>query len=223
MYTVTYKNIKIYFHYVIGDHISNSWRDNKFYEDKLLQKIKSLNLKGVYVDVGSHHGNHSIYFEKFCDSTKVVSIEGNPYNFNYLKKNITENKCNAILYNKIVSSNAGEILTMTRDNINTGSSYVVGFKTDLLANEINNTTDTLDNLLENEKNISIIKMDIENYEYHTLLGAQNIINKHHPVIVIELHKTNPYYKEIINFLDKNKYITDSINYACSPTFIYTYN
>ena len=87
-------------------------------------------------------------------------------------------------------------------------------------NLIQNTTNTLDNLLKNEENISIIKLDIENYEYYALLGAQNIINKHRPVIVIELHKKNPYYNEIINFLDKNNYKTDDISYAISPTYIY---
>lgn len=105
---------------------------------------------------------------------------------------------------------------------NTGWSMVVPNATPANTNEnlIQNTTNTLDNLLKNEENISIIKLDIENYEYYALLGAQNIINKHRPVIVIELHKTNPYYNEIINFLDKNNYKTDGINYASSPTFIY---
>jgi predicted RNA methylase len=66
-------------------------KKNLFYEIELLEKIKSLNLQGLYVDVGSHHGNHSIYFDKFCNSDKVISIEGNPFNFEYLKKNININ------------------------------------------------------------------------------------------------------------------------------------
>ena len=32
-----------------------------FYEDKLLEKARSLNLKGVYVDIGANIGNHSIF------------------------------------------------------------------------------------------------------------------------------------------------------------------
>lgn len=214
-----YNNEKVYFNYVLGDHISNSWKNNIFYETKLLEKIKSLNLNGLYVDVGAHHGNHSIYFEKFCNSEKVISIEGNPFNFNYLKMNITQNKCKNILFNIIVSDKENETLTIQYDMINTGSSMVVN-STDTNKNHINNTTTTLDNLLKNEENISLIKLDIENYEYYALLGAQNIINKHRPVIIIELHRNNPYYNEIINFLDKNNYKTDGINYAWSPTFIY---
>lgn len=223
MYSFKYNNENVYFNYVLNDHISNSWKNNTFYEIKLLEKIKSLNLNGLYVDVGSHHGNHSIYFDKFCNSEKVISIEGNQYNFAYLKKNINQNKCNNTLFNIIVSDKEDQTLTMEYNMNNTGSSMVVNSKIntyDTNQIQIQNTTNTLDNLLKNEENIILIKLDIENYEYYALLGAQNIINKHRPVIVIELHKNNPYYNEIINFLDKNNYKTDGINYACSPTFIY---
>ena len=212
----------IYFNFVPGDHISNSWKKGQFYEQKLLEKIRSLNLDGIYVDVGSHHGNHSVYFDKFCQSEKVISIEGNPFNFDFLKCNIDRNSCKNILYNKIVGESEGENLTMEYNLQNTGSSMVIVTEGPSLENckRITNTTDTLDNLLKNEDKIRLIKMDIENYEYKALLGARGIIEKHHPVIVIELHNINPYYKEIVDFLDKNDYKTDNINYACSPTFIY---
>lgn len=222
MYSFVYNNENVYFNTIDNDFISTSWKNNHFYEKKLLEKIKSLNLNGVYVDVGSHVGNHSVYFDKFCNSEKVISIEGHPFNFKYLKMNITQNKCKNILFNIIVSDKEDETLTMKYNMHNTGMSMVVTNATPANTNDnlIQNTTNTLDNLLKNEENISIIKLDIENYEYYALLGAQNIINKHRPVIVIELHRTNPYYNLIINFLDKNNYKTDGINYASSPTFIY---
>lgn len=223
MYSFVYNNERVYFNYIENDRISNHWKNNQFYEIELLKKIKSLNLNGVYVDVGSHHGNHSIYFEKFCNSEKVISIEGNPFNFNYLKMNITQNKCKNILFNIIVSDKEDETLTMRYNMRNTGMSRVDQNATpnNTNYNLIQNTTNTLDNLLKNEENISIIKLDIENYEYYALLGAQNIINKHRPVIVIELHKHSTYYNEIINFLDKNNYKTDGITHVVNnPIFIY---
>jgi len=224
-YKFNYDDKVIYFNFVPGDHISHSWKNGQFYEQKLLEKIRSLNLVGVYVDVGSHHGNHSVYFDKFCDSEKVISIEGNPFNFEFLKRNIDGNNCQNILYNKIVDANEGVNLTMEYNLQNTGSSMVIVTEGPSLENckRITNTTDTIDNLLKNEDKICLIKMDIENYEYKAMLGAREIIEKYHPVIVIELHKNNPYYKEIVDFLDKNNYKTDNINYACSPTFIYIHN
>ena len=72
------------------------------------------------------------------------------------------------------------MLTMKYNTKNTGASRVVDSKINISnkdKNIINNTTDTLDNLLKTEKDISLMKLDIENYEYPALLGAQNIINK----------------------------------------------
>jgi FkbM family methyltransferase len=222
MYSFIYDKKKIYFDSVKNDYIANSWKNETFYELKLLEKIRSLNLNGSYVDVGSHHGNHSIYFNKFCNSDKVISIEGNPFNFNYLKKNLTQNKCKNNYYNIIVSDKKDEILNMKYNLNNTGMSKVISSKNNItsLENIISNKTDTLDNLLKNEKNITLIKFDIENYEYNALMGCQSIITKHKPIIIIEIHKSNPHYDKIINFLKKNNYKTDGINYAASPTFIY---
>jgi hypothetical protein len=54
-----------------------------------------------------------------------------------------------------------------------------------------------------------------------LTGCINIIKKYKPVIVVEIHKTNPEYNKILDFLKKYNYKTDGINYASSPTFVYT--
>ena len=124
-----------------------------------------------------------------------------------------------ILHNIIVNDNPGETLYMKYSKNNTGNSRVV-------KNNINssckNTSNTLDNLLINEVNISLIKVDIENYEYYALLGAVNVIEKYKPIIIIELHKTNPFYENIIDFLTDRKYVSDNISLATSPTYIYTY-
>ena len=224
MYSFKYNNETVHFNYVKDDYIADSWKNGIFYENTLLEKIKSLNIDGVYVDVGSHHGNHSIFFDKFCNSNKVISIEGNPFNFNYLNMNVNENKCKNTLHKLIVSDKVGETLTMKYNTSNTGCSRVVDSvinNSNRDKNIVNNTTDTLDNLLKNEENITLIKLDIENYEYPALIGAQKIIEKHSPLIVIELHKTNPHYNEINTFLSKHNYKTDNISYARSPTFIYT--
>jgi len=49
-----------------------------FYELNLLKKIASLNIGGVYIDGGANIGNHSIFFNHHCPSSKIYSIEINP-------------------------------------------------------------------------------------------------------------------------------------------------
>ena len=106
-----------------------------------------MNIDGTYIDIGAHHGNHSVFFDKFCKSTRVISIEGNPFNFRYLCSNIKNNNCNNILYNKIISDKGGERLTMQYNMQNTGMSKVVDNAVEG-DNTIVNFTDTIDNILK---------------------------------------------------------------------------
>ncbi len=221
MIKFNYNNHLIKMNGVNGDHIANAWRYGIFYENKLLEKIKSMNVGGTYIDIGAHHGNHSVFFDKFCKSTRVISIEGNPFNFRYLCSNIKNNSCNNILYNKIISDKGGERLTMQYNMKNTGMSTVVDNHVNG-DNTIVNFTDTIDNILKDESEISLIKIDVENYEYNVLVGSERIIEKHHPIIVIELHTTNPHYNKIKKLLSKHNYVSDNVNYAASPTYIYTH-
>ena len=75
------------------------------------------------------------------------------------------------------------MLTMKYNTKNTGASRVVDSKINISnkdKNIINNTTDTLDNLLKTEKAISLMKLDIEKYEYssyfYILLTVSFLIN-----------------------------------------------
>lgn len=216
-----YKDITIKFEWY-NDNDNQKWRwNNKFYEDKLLEKLKSFNLTGTYIDVGAHLGNHTIFFDKFCNSEKVISIEGSPYTFEYTLKNAkTNNLTKTNIYNYIVSDKDNEMIEIGLDHINNCGQMSIYGKHKYYKSVVKSIT--LDTLLKDEDKISLIKIDVENSEYNVLLGAIDIIEKHKPIIIIELHKTNPYYNEILHFLEKNNYKSDNINYAISPTFIYKY-
>lgn len=223
MIRLWYSGEEIKMRSVKGDYISSFWERGQFYESRLLEKIKSYDLKGTYVDVGAHHGNHSVFFDKFCNSDKVISIEGNPYNFSYLEKNIEENKCKNVLVNKLVSDKEGEQLFMKLDTDNTGSSTIISSEEakncDLVVTK--NTTVLLDNILSKEENISLIKLDVEDHEFYALKGCLRTICIHWPMLIIELAKgRNPYYFEIIKLLTELGYSTDGINYAATPTYIF---
>ena len=204
-----------------NDHIFNHFTIYKgkgvFYENTLLEKIKSLKLNGTYIDCGANIGNHSVYFLNFTKCNSLVSIEGHDKIFDVLKFNINNNNH----YNKknnLINSLIGDKIDDTyyinlEDDNNCGVGYVNKEK------GINKKMITIDSLVLN--NVSLIKLDVENYEYQVLLGSIETIKKYRPVIVIELHETNPFYNEIIKFLKKYDYETDGINYAKTPTFIYT--
>lgn len=221
-----FQDQKIFFNYINGDWISRWWLKDTFYELKLLDKIKSLNLNGTYVDAGAHFGNHSIYFSKFCDSKKVVSIEGSELNYQYLLKNKQANNCtNMEIYNKIISNEDDVKYKMTTPYLkNTGVSRVLN--TDdtkyIKKNNPENISIKLDTLLKDEKDIVLIKFDIELFEYQGLQGCEKIIEKFKPVIIIENHMENKDYNNILLFFKKHNYKTDNFHYAQS-TKIYIHD
>lgn len=225
-----YRNTPVTIHTSQNDHLSKTWDRGIFYEDRLLEKIQSLNLPDTYIDIGAHHGNHTIYFSKFCKSSEILSIEGNPYNFGFLKTNVTMNNCTNIKMYKTIVSDLETIrdkvtLDMEYNIQNTGCSYVVS--ENIIENvpvqhlqKCMSETTTVDQLLCTYKNpISLIKIDVQKHEYQTLLGCTELIETHKPILVISLH-SNPFERDIEELLKKWEYRTDKVNYGVSPTFIY---
>tara|TARA_Y100000992_G_scaffold299963_1_gene267661 strand:- start:1005 stop:1748 length:744 start_codon:yes stop_codon:yes gene_type:complete len=213
----------IFCYYYENDYINKTfWKKGLIYEIDLLKKLQDLNLKGTYVDAGAHFGNHTIYFSKFCMCNKIISIEGHPLNYLYLSKNIELNNCkNTISYNRVISNIDNKLCRMNTYIKNTGFSGVVDENSTkfLSPTNLENTSITLDTLLKDEVDISLIKFDIELHEYKGLLGCEKIIQKFKPVIVIENHKNNKDYQNILNFLKKHNYSTDGFSYA-QNTLIY---
>ncbi len=212
----TKEDLDIHFYYIEGDWLSKSWLKGNFYEFRLLDKLRELQLEGTYIDVGAHFGNHSIYFSKFCPCNKVISIDGNPINYKFLESNIKINKClNVITHNKIVSNVDDKTYKMLTYIRNTGVSRII-YENEHRYNSksnVENTSITLDKLLKEEKNITLIKFDVELHEFEALQGCIETIKKYKPVIIIENHKNTLNYDKINDFLTTFKYKTDEINYA----------
>lgn len=223
VHEITYENKKVIFHGIRNDHIGKTWGRNLFYEDRLLEKIRHMELHGTYVDVGAHHGNHSLFFSKFCIPEKVIAIEGNPFNFEYLKENVATNQCSNVHCISVLASNTeGETCEMSYTLKNTGAS-TMKTATDGTPSElrhVSNKTNTLDNLLATTENICLVKIDVQQHEYETLQGCVAVLEKHAPVIAISIH-ANQNETLIKKFLSDLKYTTDNNNYGVSGTFIYT--
>jgi FkbM family methyltransferase len=196
------------------DHIFKHLKiTGNFYELKLLEKVKSLNLKGTYVDVGSNIGNHTIFFSKFCNSDKVVSIEMNYMIFNVLEENIKNlNTDNVITINAAVGERPKKVVVSDIDMTNIGMTKIVGDGGDVVVN-------SLDILLNDFEDINLIKIDVEGYESNVLEGAKKIILKYNPIIIAELRNDEEFnnFERIANELG---YSTDKVNYASTPTYFW---
>jgi FkbM family methyltransferase len=187
-----------------------------FYEEKLLEKARSLNLEGVYVDIGANIGNHSIFFNRFCNATKVYSFEIDETIFAILKKNMELN-CSEDSYH------LGEIGILDRkglvdlsdiNHLNAGMTKIVNVEGS------KREVDTLDNVLRGVDNIALIKIDVEGFERHIVQGANHILENQSPVIFAEL-ATKEEFNSFNDAVSKFGYTTDRVNHAGTPTYLFT--
>lgn len=165
-------------------------------EDKLQAVLQGIKLEGKTVyEIGSHYGFFSIYFaEKVGDKGAVFSFEPNPANCKILQINLLLNDIeNVKVLNYGIGANDGTALMFIDPLSSQGGSINPLIKECLQKQGQIITTNvniySIDSLLI-KKQLSppdFAKIDVEGEEYHVLVGMQDVIEKYHPELVIEIH------------------------------------
>lgn len=153
----------------IYNHI-NQYRN--FYEHWMLESIDISG--GTMVDCGSNFGNHAVYFDRFLNADKVISIEPVMFNYDLLCLNIINNNCTKV---RPILAGVGK------------KKGFMGYKNNGRASQVELKGDgdipviTIDSL--NIADCSLIKIDCEGMELDVLDGAIKTIEKCLPDIYIE--------------------------------------
>jgi len=173
---------------------------NENCENEIFSILRSrINNNTIFVDIGAHVGKYTIPLANLCK--KVIAIEADPTNAEYLIKNVELNKIsNVKIFNCACYSSNGYVYFDTNKSSNVKKIVDYG-KSKVRAM----TLDDIFNSIELDKqNINIvIKIDVEGAEYDVLLGARNIIEKYKPTIICECWENN--WSKIINFFSKYNY------------------
>lgn len=171
-------------------------RQGRFYEQRLLEYIQSLNLEGSYIDVGANIGNHTVFFGLFTRAKKIHAIEANPRVVPYLKSNITSNKLAGKVKLHTVAAGKRDgragLQEVEADQVG-GTKVVEGDQVDIKA---------IDSL--RIKNVVLVKIDIEGYEMQALKGMRKIIERDEPELFIEV-TTRQNFADIFGFLQQFGY------------------
>lgn len=143
-----------------------------------------LKTSDIFWDIGANIGSYTILASKVAGA-KVKAFEPVPVSYKYLCKNIEINQVSGLveLFNIGLSDNDGKLyFTTCLDTINH-----VSYQGD--KNTVHVQVDTCDNILiKTTAAPSLIKLDVEGYEYPVLKGAQNILrNRQLLAIIIELN------------------------------------
>jgi FkbM family methyltransferase len=172
-----------------GNNILTVYTVNKNNEKHLYQYFNLTG--GIFIDVGAHVGKYSIPAAKNAAVT-VVALEPDEYNFGLLKKNVALNHLpNIICINKGAYSSPGKISFYTTEQ---GEGMHSIFKQAESKQEKKIEVDTLDNIIEQlntNSPVSLMKIDVEGAEYDVLQGAEKILQKYHPGLIVEIWQHDP--------------------------------
>lgn len=200
--------------YIIGNKIyitkdskvynTYTWERNSVYQLDTIEFFYNQVIKNQcinIVDVGAQSGVFTL-MAKFLPNTNWYAFEPDPVNYNLCLENIILNNINNVkLYSDALSNKIGkDIFNICNSHrgLNTLGKNLLRFN-ESESQKIEVNLNTLDNLFIDTK-IDMIKIDTEGAEYDILIGAENLIKKYKPKILLE------YYDD--NLLQFNKSIKD---------------
>lgn len=182
--------------------VDRYWQENFF--DPVLEKwVEWTSSEGTYIDVGAHTGLFTIAALVSNKRNQLVSIEPFELNYNRIISNLRLNNFNnknAALF-KVAISNKNKNVKF---KVTTAWSFLS--KGGKISNEgIDVSAIALDSLNFTDPQIIIkgIKIDTEGEDLQVLKGAENLIQKFKPKLIIEVRPNNVF--EILNLLKKMNY------------------
>lgn len=168
----------------------------------------------MYIDIGANVGSTALPAAVKEKSLEVHAFEPNPKIFNILKVNKQQNQCdNLFLHNYAVGfkKEISQLFITQRDKANFGSSSLQNNNDIIDSKSIQVNVIKLDDYFEKqEKTISLIKIDVQGFEWEVIKGAKNIIAKQKPTIIFEhddqyLNEPTKVKKELEKFFEEHRY------------------
>lgn len=142
--------------------------------------------KGDLIEVGANIGTETISLADINKHHTVHAFEPLPSNFESLKRIKDHNKLTHLsLYDVLVSDKGGEAFFQIPAPNSSGSGHI--------ASEEKTTTGkfkvvTLDAHLKGMNACAAIIADVEGFEPQVLAGAQKLIRRHHPFLILEVNE-----------------------------------
>lgn len=162
--------------------------DEGGYEAECLVSLKRLLRRGqVVYDVGAHSGLYTMFSARVVGETgRVIAVEAHPDNAAYIRDVLALNRIdNAQVVNAAVLNRTGRSKML---DIGNSSMYQL---TDVATGGPEGSIDveltTLELIASRYGDPDVIKMDIEGAEELALRGAENILRRKRPVLLVEVH------------------------------------
>jgi FkbM family methyltransferase len=157
--------------------------------DILINKIlrRELSETSNCIDVGAHKGDFVDEFLKYAKKGNHLAFEPLPAFFKLLKRKYGDR---IQLHLVALSDNSGSTQFQYVENA-PAYSGLRQRRYDIPNPEIQEIVvnqERLDNLVDSEWQVDLIKIDVEGAEYKVLMGSKNLLSKQQPLIIFEFGK-----------------------------------
>ena len=158
-----------------------------------LEVFNLLRTDSVFIDVGANIGTVAMRAANICVSGHVYAFEPDPNHVKSLKINQQLNSfSNITIIPRALGSKPSQAVLSKLEQRNAGMSRILPLEH---ANRYNSNPIeivTLDDEMEQLRpsRIDLIKIDVEGYEFHVLMGAQKTIARYQPILIIEVIDAN---------------------------------
>ncbi len=179
-------------------HASIRWRKQQLEPgiSKLVKNIaKELDLQndqGCFFDVGANIGLYTWEVSKISPHRKILAFEPDPENIKLLQKTLSVANLQNLEICKCALSNRVSEVLFFQDSLTSATGCVAGKDKPWIeqylnssANEIRVKTNTLDSVISDDNNPSLIKIDVEGHEVEVLEGGRNTLIKIKPLLILE--------------------------------------
>jgi len=146
------------------------------------------------LDIGANIGYYVLLENKILGPDgQIIALEPSPLNYEYLQKNISLQKnSNVRTFNIAAGNKNGSTNFLVYQDASNGGMVIPDGQTSKWPGKmITVDVKTIDTLVDELgiKKIDFIRMDVEGYEFEIFEGMKNTLEKSHPIIHIEVHKS----------------------------------
>jgi FkbM family methyltransferase len=140
------------------------------------------NVDGHILEIGANIGYYVLIEAKNPNIKKIIAIEPDPRNFKMLERQVELNQLNGRveLHNVAIGDQNGDIRFLMSESSNL-SKVSSDDKTGIII-----PVTTVDTLVQ-DKPISLLRFDVEGFEYNILKGAKNTLQNNNLKIFMEVH------------------------------------
>ena len=156
------------------------------------------------IDIGANVGHYTKRFSELVgEKGRVIAFEPVPTTFSLLSANVELfAHSNVSLINAAVSDKL-DVTGMSIPKFSTGlTNYYEAQLSSSSENVLRVLTISLDSLRINQ-NVALVKIDVEGHESFVLAGMQKLIEKYHPVLIVETDSN-----EVIANLTSMSYVSE---------------